>query len=427
MISGTSAEMMLDLQASGRVEKNSFHTSRFDTLSAFERVCSDWNLVQDRCQYHHVLMDHRWVKAWWNVFGAHKELHGLIIHHRGQPVGIAPMIYSQGWEAWPSRDGKLQIADDSNNLSIPAWKRIVPIRRVTFPLNIPSHNSRAHMLVADDAAQVCGEIIDYWRDRSHTWDVMALDGLPEGSGQRDLLQAAAASRGLMTLPHGRVREMYSADLTGGMNEYLGRRGSHFRKRHKAQIRACERAGRFEMSMYRGRDIGQGLDIMFEIERDTWKAKTEFYSEVRMPLDVQLKRFFSEVAHAYAAEDDAVIHVMSLDGRPAGALFGLSRRNVMLSLVVYLRDDMRTVLNAAPLWDSLIRDAVERQITELDIHGVTAYARKWATSATNYQRLYIFSPQIRGRMLWASKALATTISRRWAERHDNNGSDDDGRN
>ncbi|MBB3021701.1 hypothetical protein FHR70_004806 [Microvirga lupini] len=418
---------MLDLQASDLVEKSSYHTCRFDALSAFDRTSSDWNLVQDRCQYHHVLMDHRWVKAWWNVFGAGKDLHGLVVHHKGQPIGIAPMIYSQGWESWPSRDGKLQIAEDSKNLSIPAWQRFVPIRRVTFPLNIPSHNSRAHILIADNPAQVCGEILDYWKDRSHTWDVMVLDGLPEKSGQRDMLQAAAASKGLMTLPHGRVREMYSADLTGGMDGYLARRGSHFRKRHKAQMRACERAGRLEMSMYRGREIGRGLEIMFAIERDTWKARSDLDAAVRMPLDDQLKRFFSEVAYAYADNDDAVIHIMSLDGHPAGALFGLSRRNVMLSLVIYLRDEVRTVLNASPLWDALIRDAVERGISELDIHGVTAYARKWATCATNYQRLYIFSPHFRGRMLWASKALATTISRRWAERRDNPGSDDDGRN
>ena len=402
------------------------HVGRFDTLAALDGAGPDWDFVQDHCPFHHVLLDHRWIRAWWNAFGEGKELHGLVIRRDGTPVGLAPMVLSQGREAWPSRDSQLQIAEDHRNLSVPAWRRVVPVRRVTFPLNVPCHNSRSHVLIADDPAEVCAAVLDYWKDRQNDWDVMMLDGLPVSSGQREMFQAAAAARGLPSLPHGRAREMYSADLTGGMEAYLARRGSHFRKRHRAQMRACEKAGRFEVRQYRGSDIGRGLDAMFDIESQTWKARPEANAPVRMPIDDRLRRFFTEVAYAYAANDDAVIHVMNLDGRPAGCLFGLSRGNVMLSLVVYLRDDMRDILNAAPLWDSLIRDATARNMTELDIHGVTAYARKWATREETYQRLYVFSAHLKGRALWASKALATTLSRQLARRRDGFKGEHDGR-
>lgn len=408
------------------IRSEPLRVGRFDTVATLDAAVPDWDIVQDRCPFHHVLLDHRWIRAWWSAFGEGKELHGLVVRHDGNPVGLAPMIFSQGLEAWPSRDSQLQIAEDHRNLVVPAWRRIVPVRRVTFPLNVPCHNSRSHVLIADDPKGVCAAILDYWHDRQSDWDVMMLDGLPVSSGQREMFQAAALARGLPTLPHGRARAMYSADLTGGMEAYLARRGSHFRKRHKAQMRACEKAGRFELRKFCGSDIGRGLDAMFEIESQTWKARPEADAPVRMPIDDRLRRFFTEVAHAYAAKDDAVIHVMSLDGRPAGCLFGLSRDNVMLSLVVYLRDDMRNILNAAPLWDALIRDATARNMTELDIHGVTAYARKWATREDMYQRLYVFSPHLKGRALWASKALATALSRQLARHRDRSKGEHDGR-
>lgn len=402
------------------------HVSSFDTLAALDAASSEWDWVQDRDPFRHVLLDHRWVRAWWSVFGEGKRLHGLVIRRDGNPIGISPMVFSQGREAWPSRDSQLQIAEDYKNLIVPAWRRVVPIRRVTFPLNVPSHNARSHALIAEDPAGVCGSILDYWKHRQQDWDVMMLDGLPASSGQRELFQAAARARGLLTLPHGRSREMYSADLTGGMEAYLARRGSHFRKRHKAQMRSCERAGRLEITPFRGPDIGRGLEAMFQIERQTWKARPEAGAPVKMPIDERLRHFFTDVALSFAASNEAVIHVMSLNGSPAAALFALSRRSTILSLVVYLRDDLRDTLNAAPLWDALIRDAVAHNITELDIHGVTAYARKWATRVETYQRLYIFSPHLKGRALWASKALMTALSRQIAQRRGTSKGEHDGR-
>ncbi|WP_162419792.1 GNAT family N-acetyltransferase [Microvirga brassicacearum] len=405
---------------------SSITVGRFDSLASLDAAASSWDAVQDRCAHRHVLLDHRWVRAWWKNYGAGKELHGLVIEKAGRPIGIMPALRSRGWEAWPSRDGLVQLAEDQEKLGIPHWRRLVPIRRVTFPLNIPSHNARSHALIADDPATVCGAVLDYWKARARDWDVLVLEGLPAKSGQREHFSAAASARGMRTLPYGRARDMYTADLTGGMDAYCARRGAHFRKRFKGQIRACEKAGALELRQYRKDEIVRGLDIMFEIEQATWKARPGEKTAVDMSLDSTLKQFFTDVGRAFAEKDEAVVHVMSLDGRPVGALFGLSRGTTILSLVVYLRDDMREVINNAPLWDSLLRDAMARGMTELDTHGVSSHARKWATNADSYQRLYVFSPHLRGQALWASKSLATMLARRLAGGRDVTGSNTDGR-
>lgn len=410
-----------------REEAGGLRTTRFDSLASLEAVAPAWDEVQDRDPFRHVLMDRRWVGPWWKAFGDGKELHGLLVTKGGRPVGLAPTILSRGWEAWPSRDGLMQIADDYSKLSVPAWRRFVPVRRVTFPVNVPSHNARAHALVADDMQGVCAAVLDYWKEREGSWDVLVLEGLPTASGQAEAFADAAAARGFLNLPHGRVREMYRADLSGGLDAYLARRGGHFRKRRKELIRACQKAGRIDIAQYRGSDIMRGLDLMFDIERATWKARPGERSTVDMAIDERLRGFFTDAALAFAADDDAVVHVMSLDGRPVGAMFGLSRRSTMLTLVVYLRDDVLDVLNAAPLWDATIQDAIDRGMTELDTHGVSSHAKRWATHTDTYQRRYIFSSGARGRALWASKALATSASRWIASARSRKQGEHDGRN
>jgi CelD/BcsL family acetyltransferase involved in cellulose biosynthesis len=410
------------LRAPGRL----FQVERFETPEQMSEIVSDWDAVQDRCEFGHVLLDHRWVQAWWKNFGAGKDLHALVVRHDGRAVGVAPMIRSRGLEAWPSRDGLLQLAEDHKRLSIPSWRRVIPVRRVTFPLNVESLNSRSHVLYGEDHADVCQSILDYWKKRSKEWDVLVLEGLPTSSGQRELFEKAASANGFLTLAHGRLREMYEADITGGPDAHADRRGRHFRKRRKEQIRACEKAGQLTLQVYRQGDLPRGLELLFEIERATWKAKPGAEVSAKLALDAPVRAFYREVTLAFGAEDDAVIHIMSLDGRPVGGLLGLSRGTTMLSFVIYLRDDVRDVLNAAPLWNALVQDAADRNITKLDLNGVSPYARKWATDAYTYQRLYIFSPHARGRALWASKALMTNLSRRLARERAVPRSDDNGR-
>lgn len=388
---------------------DAFSVERIDSISKYDAFAWSWDQIQDNYSFRHVLLDRRWVSAWWNVFGQRKDLHTLLVREGSEMRAIVPMILSRGWEAWPNRDGPYQITDDHANLDIPKWRRIVPVRRVTFPLNIPSQNARAHALLNGDPAPVCGAVTRYWSNRASEWDVMVLEGLPIKSGQREAFTEAAMREGLSVLPTGRVRVMYRADLTGGFDAYLARRSSHFRKRRRQHIARCRSAGDLTLISFRGTNIRRGLNILFEVERQTWKANPDGNVRVRVPLNDELRRFLTEVSVAFASSDDAVIHVMCLNGNPVGAIMGLSRQHVMLSLLIYLRDDVRSSVNTTPLMDALIQDAISHGMVELDINGVTEFARKWATHEEKYQRLYIFNRHPRAQLLRISKSLVTNLS------------------
>jgi len=373
-------------------------------------LAPDWQRVQDACPWKHVLLDHRWVSAWWRCFGDGKELHCLLLRRGASVVGIAPFILSRGLELFPARDSMFQLADDYAHLTVPRSLRILPIRRVTFPLNISSHNARAHLLLQEEP-QECFELVaKYWFERSGQWDLIALDGLPDVSSQRHQLIEAGRHQGGHVPRAGMTRTIFHAPLPATFDDYLAARTGHFRKRLKAELRGCRRAGEITIERYGGESIDRGLEILFAIEQRTWKVRRQRRRKVYLALDEITRRFFTEVAHAFAATGGAEILVMSVDGRPAGALFTLARQETILSLVIYLDDAYRGRVTTAPLWRAFLEGAVAHGYRGIDFHGNTVSVQKWALDSATYRRLYLFNRWPYSRLLGSAKGTAAHLSR-----------------
>ena len=145
----------------------------------------------------------------------------------------------------------------------------------------------------------------------------------------------------------------------------------------------------------------------------------------MAIDDRIRGFFTDVGLAFSATDEAAIYVLELDGRAVSALMTLATGRTILTLVVYIADEVRGSLNTAPLWAAMFEDTVPRGITTVDIHGVTEHARKWATYSEEFQRLYIFNSRPTGQLLFASKSIATSLSRLLAAWRDDMGDKEHG--
>ena len=64
---------------SGEIE-----VERVDSADRLEQLRPEWDRIQDLCPWKHVLLDFRWVSAWWRSFGAGKELHVLALRQDGR-------------------------------------------------------------------------------------------------------------------------------------------------------------------------------------------------------------------------------------------------------------------------------------------------------------------------------------------------------
>jgi len=118
-----------------------------DCLDALLGIREEWDDVQDACVHKHVFLDHRFITAWWRHAGRGKAMHTLVLRRGGVVEGIMPLALSRGWEAFPTREKNVRIAEDFQHLPSMRWRRVVPMRRLSFPLSLPSSNIRAHFLL----------------------------------------------------------------------------------------------------------------------------------------------------------------------------------------------------------------------------------------------------------------------------------------
>ncbi len=384
---------------------------RIGSAEALEALGPEWERLQDATPWKHVLLDHRWMCAWWRAFGAGKQLHVLVLRRGGEVVGIAPMIVSRGWEAFPDRDTRFHLAEDYAHMAGSRWRRCVPIRRVSFPINIACHNERAHFLFPVESEALYAAVFDYWRERRGEWDLMVLEGLPRESAQHAAVAASARERDWRALPQGRTVELFSADIAGTMDDYLASRSRHFRKRQRRAVRANEDHGRIATEEYRGERIGAGLDQLFELERRSWKADPQQGRAVSLTLDDRMRAFLRDVAGAFARSDDAQVLVMTCDGAPFAGVLALGRQTTLLTLVTYMDEARSEQLTTATLWWDFVERALAAGYDRIDFNGNTVAAQKLSNASDVYVRRTVFHDGPYARVLGAAKAGATWISSR----------------
>ena len=87
-----------------------------DCLDDLSRIEDEWNAVQDACDHKHVFLDHRFISAWWRHLGRGKSMHTLVLRRGSAVEGIVPLALSRGWEAFPTTEKNIRIAEDFQHL-----------------------------------------------------------------------------------------------------------------------------------------------------------------------------------------------------------------------------------------------------------------------------------------------------------------------
>ena len=388
---------------------------RIATQGELDAAAATWDSVQQACPEKHVLLDHRWVSAWWRHFCDGKEAHMLMLRRGADVVGIVPLVLSRGYEVFPTRDSYVQIAEDFQYVKTPWFGRWVPIRRLTFPLSIASSNMRSHFLLAEDEPDCYRAIMNYVASIDDAWDLLILEGLPRTSGQMDRIYSATKNSTLSAVRKDWDRRFGFTPLPDTMQAYLSSQSRHFRKRLKHACNQAERhaaeLGKLELRQYRGPDIDAGMDILFAIEGRSWKTKRDRDRRLYISLDDRIRTFHREVARAFAARDEAQVLVMAVADQPIVALHTLEGESRAAAILIYFDDACADRFTAAPLFRHFIEQSIERDLTEIDFNGTTANVRKWAQDARVCERFMSFNQHVYSRMLGGADRAAHALSRR----------------
>jgi CelD/BcsL family acetyltransferase involved in cellulose biosynthesis len=387
-----------------------------DCLDDLLRIKDEWNAVQDACEHKHVFLDHRFITAWWKHLGRGKSMHTLVLRRAGTVEGIVPLALSRGWEAFPTTEKNIRIAEDFQHLPAMRWRRVVPIRRLTFPLSLPSSNLRAHFLLRRADPEQIGAVLAYCQKIRDQWDLVSLDGIPEGSDQEALLSAEAARVGLRRGRSRHSRPLLYATLPASMEAFLAERSYNFRSGlRRARRQSIERTaalGEFHIREFRGDAIDEGITKLFDLERQSWKAKQTRKREIQLTLNDASSGFYRDVAKAFAASDQAQVLVTEIGGRPANALYSIERQGVIICVLTYQAEAFANLVTVAPLWSRFFEIAIERGLRQVDFNGHSSYLARYANGENRFSRLVFYNSALYSTLLRATANGANLLAQRF---------------
>lgn len=376
-----------------------------DSLDGLLQIGPDWQAAQDLCDHKHVFLDHRFITAWWRHVGRGKAMHTLVLRRGGEIQGIVPLAISRGWEAFPTREKFVRIAEDFQHLPSTRWRRFVPIRRLTFPLSFPSSNIRSHLIVPRPGPEHASAVMAYCKKIRDRWDLLSLDGIPINSDQEKLLCDAAALHGLRRGLSRHSRTLLHATLPASMDEYLAERSRNFRSAfRRARRQSIERTadlGAFDIREFRGDSIDEGIDKLLDLERRSWKVKTARKRDLYVTLNDNYRLFHRDVAKAFAASDQVQVLVTEIGGQPANALYSLERQGIITCVLTYQAEELADRVSVAPLWGRFFEIAIERNLRKVDFNGNTSHLSRFANGQSSFSRLVFYHSTLYSTLLKAA--------------------------
>jgi hypothetical protein len=388
-----------------------------DSLDDLSAIRDEWNAVQDACEHKHVFLDHRFVTAWWRHAGHGKSMHTLVLRRRGIVEGVVPLTLSCGLEAFPTSEKNARIAEDFQFLPSLRWRRFVPVRRLSFPLSFASANLRGHFILRRTDSEQIAAVLAYCESIRGQWDVLALDGIPEGAEQQQLVCASASRFGLRRGRSRQSRILLQAVLPASMEAFLAGRSHNFRSGlRRAQRQSIERTaslGEFRIREFRGSSIDEGMTKLLDLERQSWKVKKTRKRELYITLTDAYACFHRNVANAFAASDQAQVLVTEIGGQPVNALYSLERQGVIACVLTYQAEEFANRVSIAPLWARFFEIAIERGMRLVDFNGNSSNLARYANGRTSFDRLVFYNTAIYSSLLRATADAATLLARRFS--------------
>jgi hypothetical protein len=385
-----------------------------DRLDDLLNIRDEWNAVQDACEHKHVFLDHRFTTAWWQHVGHGKAMRTLVLRRDGAVEGIVPLVLSRGWEAFPTSEKNVRIAEDFQHLPSTRWRRFVPIRRLSFPLSFPSSNLRSHLLLRRPDAAQAAAVLSYCQSICGEWDVLSLDGIPEGSEQETLLCEAAPRAGLQRGRSRQSRALLHASLPASMELFLAQRSRNFRSGfRRAQRQSVERTanlGELRIREFRGDAIDEGMAMLLALEHQSWKASEARRRDLYVTLSDDYRAFHRSVAAAFAASDEAQVLVTEVGGRPANALYSIERQGVITCVLTYQAEALAALVSVAPLWGRFFEIAIARGLREVHFNGNSSYLARYANGEGRFSRLVFYNSGMYSRLLRTVADGAHALSR-----------------
>ena len=356
------------------------------TWGELENLRPAWNHLLQICSHPSIFQTPEWLAAWWQAFGAHKNLLALVfIDSDENTVGIAP-LYSEQERFFGA-----------------------PMK-VLHMVGAGSGDSDAlDFIIAPGYEQMCAQTFLSWLAQECNWDICALETLPQNSLIAQHLSALTRKNGsrlysetspnfFIDLPP--TWPQYLDALEPGFRPLLTRYPRRLQSRFNVSITRCEREG----------DLVSNLEALFTLHQMRWTGRGEtgaFSSAER-------RDFYLRMAHAFQGRGWLEFWLLKLDNQIVAAQFCFRYRDTVYLLQEgfhpkYAVEKIGYALRAHVLQEMIRTGAIRYDF----LGGTDAYKLKFGARCGSYLTMRL-TGTLRGRLCLAARHRKQQI-KQWLKR------------
>lgn len=340
---------------------------------------AQWNSLAAESAGATIFQTHEWFAAWWAAFARRRQLFLITAWDGADLAGIAPLMV----------------------------ERHRGVRYLEF-VGSPNADYQDLILGPRPEAVLAGLAEFLASHRSH-WDMLVLRNLPTDSVTYRLLPGMLNDLGIRTTDEERI-PCPTLEIASRPEETRRRLNGYSFRRRINRLRQAGETGYVRCSTEE--QLQRYLPVFFEqyIERRAGSPAESFF---RRP---EVREFYTSLAHSMLPHGWLHFSVLECDGRPVAFHFGFEFKK---RLYWYKPSYDPAVARLSPgkvLLSHLIRDAMERELEELDFTvGAEPFKYRYTRTERTNVTLRAFSrPWMHRtfrRLSWARRVVS-----RWRNRH-----------
>jgi len=342
-------------------------------VEVIEQLAAEWRELCAEGPCDEPFYRPEWIAAYMRAFAPEKQLLIITVRVGGRLRAVLPLVAER------------------------AWFYGCPVRKLRSAAGM--HSGRFDLVHgAGDEGEAVLAIWEWLRTRSD-WDLIELQDVPPGGAAEQLLLAAKID-GYPTGLWESLRTPY-IPLPGSGGKpaaALSRTDAKFRGNLRRRMRKLEAKGPVRLIRVESADRA-ALDRFYELERAGWKGE----QGTAIACDADTRRFYDEAAGAAAAFGYFSLYVLECGGHPVAIHYGLTHRGRYFVPKLAYDENYKECAPGHLIVHEILRDAVERGLTEFDFLGPwMEWKAEWTSEVRPHAWCYVFRQGLFGRALHATK-------------------------
>ena len=283
----------------------------------------------------------------------------------------------------------------------------VPVREISGAAN--AHSCRFDLIAREP--EIAARAFVDWLRADRTWDVLRITDVADGGKAWHVMEAAQRCG----MPVGTRESLQSpyVPLPPSHDGLLARLDAKFkancrRRRRKLEERGCVTLERVTSAA----DLDRYLEEGYGLEASGWKGR----DGSAIAQDKATRGFYTELARNAAHAGRLSLCFLRLDGRAVAFHYALEHGGRYLLLKPGYDEALRECSPGQLLMDEVLKDCINRKLTEFDFLGPDMpWKRDWTDLTRKHTWLFVFQNTAVGRALRAAKFKWVPAARKVVER------------